>query len=159
MSGKITIPWELKYKYVRGQMTTLFKGFLYAIREEYGATVALKVAKNMWEFNDRIRNMVSTLLNVFEIEGNDCETIGGFWDVYFEIQGTEGIILERSKTSGRTKITDCPWSTPDPKDISSWCVVFNNIIHKSINPKASTKRLKGMCNGDTYCEFVVRIEE
>ena len=153
------LPWELKYKYVRGQMTTLFKGFLYAIREEYGAAAALKIAENMWEFNGRIRNMVSTLLNVFEIEGNDCETIGGFWDVYFEIQGTESIILERSKIINRIKVTDCPWSTPDPKDISSWCVILNDIIVKTINPKIAYERLKGMCAGDPYCEYVYKIVE
>ena len=158
-SPKRGLPWELKYKYVRGQMTTLFKGFLYAIREEYGADAALKIAEKMWKFKDRLKNMVNTFLNVFKIEGNDCETIGGFWDVYWEITGIEAIILERSKTYTEVKVTKCPWSTPDPKDINVWCEIWANTINKSINPKSSSKRPKGMCAGDPYCEHITRLEE
>lgn len=158
-SPKRGLPWELKYNYVRGQMTTLFKGFLYAIREEYGAAAALKIVEKMWKFKDRVKNMVNTLLNVFEIEGNDVETLSEFWDVYWEIQGTEAIILERSKTSGRAKITKCPWSTPDPKDINIWCEIWVDTVSESINHKISNKRLKGMCAGDPYCEYVLKLEE
>jgi hypothetical protein len=140
-------------------MTTLFKGFLYTIREEYGASAALKIAKNMWKFNDRIKNMVKMILKVFELEGDDAETIGEFWDVYSEISGIEGVILERSKTSGRHKITKCPWNTPDPKDLSDWCENFWNVINKSINPKVASKRPKGMCTGDSYCEIAWKIED
>ena len=153
------LPWELKYKYVQGQMTTLFKGFLYAIREEYGADAALKIVEKMWKFKDRVKNMINTFLNVFKIEGNDCEALGEFWDVYFEIHGHEAIILERSKTISRTKITKCPWSSPDPKDISSWCGIWTSTVSESINPKISGKRLKGMCAGDPYCEYIARLEE
>ncbi|WP_287584186.1 hypothetical protein [Candidatus Borrarchaeum sp.] len=158
-SPKRGLPWELKYNYVRGQMTTLFKGFLYAIREEYGAAAALKITEKMWRFKDRVKNMINTFLSVFEIQGNDLEKLAEFWDVYWEIQGSEAIILERSKTINRTKITKCPWSTPDPKDISGWCEIWANIVSESINPKISTKRLKGMCAGDPYCEYVWRIED
>ena len=158
-SPKRGLPWELKYNYVRGQMTTLMKGFLYAIREEYGAAAALKIAEKMWKFNDRVKNMINTLLNVFEIQGNDLEKLAEFWDVYFEIQGTEAIILERSKTISRNKITKCPWSTPDPQDINVWCERWADTVSESINPKISNKRLKGMCAGDPYCEYVSKLEE
>ena len=159
MTKKVVIPWELKYDFAMKSNASVVKGFLYAIREEYGAAVALKIAENMWTFKDRIKNMVKMILKVFEIEGDNAETIGEFWDVYSEISGIEGVILERSKTSGRQKITKCPWNTPDPKDLSDWCERFCNVINKSINPKVASKRPMGMCTGDSYCEIAWKIEE
>lgn len=41
MSKKIAIPWELKYNYLKGMLTTLFKGFLYAIRTKFDDATAL----------------------------------------------------------------------------------------------------------------------
>ena len=153
------LPWELKYKFVRGQMTTLFKGFMYAIREECGAATALKLAEKIWKIDNRVKKMVHTFLNVFKIEGNDLETVGEFWNIYWEITGIEATILEDTKTYSRIKITECPWSTPDPKDISDWCIIWADTVNKSINPKITNERLKGMCAGDPYCEYVTKMEE
>ncbi len=70
----------------------------------------------------------------------------------------EYTILERSKTINRIKVTKCPWKT-EPKDISDWVLIFNNIVNKTINPKATLERPKAMCAGDSYCEYVWKIEE
>ena len=47
MAKKVSIPWELKYKFAQGGWTTLLKGFLYEIREEYGAAAALKIYERL----------------------------------------------------------------------------------------------------------------
>ena len=153
------LPWELKYKFVRGQMTTLFKGFMYVIREKFGAATALELAERMWKFDDRNKKMTTTLKDVFNIEGNDINTIMTWWEIFYELVGVEATWLEMTKTIARLKITECPWSTPDPKDINGWEIIFNSLITKTINPKATVERPKAMCAGDPYCEYVWRIEE
>ena len=158
MSKEVVIPWELKYKFVRGMMTTLFKRFMYEIREECGAATALKIHERLNRRDDRIKNMTYTLRDVFNIEGNDIETIDRWYNIYWDLTGIEGTSLELSKTHGRVKITKCPFKT-GYKDISDWCLNFNNIIIKTINPKTILERVKGMCAGDPYCEFVWKIEE
>jgi len=69
------LPWELKYKFVSGMLTTLFKGFMYVIREKFGAATALELAERMWKFDDRLKNMTNTLKDIFNIEGNDIEAL------------------------------------------------------------------------------------
>ena len=155
---KMGIPWELKCKFARGQLTTLFKGVLYLLHERFGAAIALEMAEDFWKYKDRIKNMANTLKDVFKIEGNDMETIMKWWDIWYEIAGMESTVLEQSKTFSRNKITKCPWKT-ESKDIADWDMIFSNIVYKTINPKATIEKLKGMCAGDSYCEFVSKIEE
>ena len=129
------------------------------IREKYGAAVALEIAEKVWKREDRVKKMVHTLKDVFKIEGNDLEANLLWWNLYYELAGMETTYLEVNKSSTKTKITKCPWSTPDPKDISDWCIIYANIINKAFNPKFTLERLKGMCAGDPYCEFFLKIEE
>ena len=136
----------------------MLKGFLYAIRERYGADAALEIYEKVSKMDDRIKNMSQTLLNVFKIEGNDAETIGKWYEIWWELAGAECTWLERSKTSIRQKISKCPFKT-EPEDISKWDSIFLNIVVKSINPKATGERPKAMCEGDPYCEFVYKIKE
>ena len=107
---------------------------------------------------DRIKNLTNFFLTTFKLEGNDCETIGKWWDIWNELMGQETIILERSKTINRARITKCPVKT-EYKDINEWDLIFNNIVAKTINPKITVERPKGMCAGDPYCEFIYKIEE
>ena len=158
MTKEIAIPWELKYKFAMGGWTSLFKGLMYAIREEYGAAAVLKIFERVWKMEDRVQNLTNTVLKIFNIDGNDAETIGKWFDIWNDITGTESNILERSNTIGRVKITKCPWKTAH-KDISDWSLIFQDIVYKTINPKANIERVKGMCDGDPYCEYVTRIEE
>ncbi|WP_287584554.1 hypothetical protein [Candidatus Borrarchaeum sp.] len=153
------LPWELKCKFAQGQLTTLFKGIMNEIREKYDAVAALEIAEKTWKREDRVKNMVKTLKDVFKIEGNDMEAMNKWWNIYWELTGVEATYLELSETYTKTKITNCPWSTTDPKDICNWCTIYSNIIEKAMNPKATIKRLKGMCAGDQYCEFFTKIEE
>jgi len=158
MSKEVVIPWELKYKFVRGMLTTLFKGFMYEIREECGAAITLKIYESLNKRDDRIKNMTHTLKDVFNIEGNDMDTIVKWWKIYWELTGIESTTLELSKTFWRNRITKCPFKT-GYKDISDWDFLLVNIIVKTINPKATYERLKGMCAGDPYCESVWKIKE
>jgi len=158
MVKKPVIPWELKYKYAMGGYTGIFKAFLYAIREEFGAAAALKIYERVATMDDRVKNFTNTLKNVFKLERNDAETIGQWYDIFNELMESEATILERSKTIERRKHTKCPWQT-GPKDISDWSIILETIIVKTINPKATVKRPKAMCAGDPYCEYVYTIEE
>jgi hypothetical protein len=153
------LPWELKFKFAQGQLTTLFKGIMNEIREKYGAAAALEIAEKVWKRENRVKKMVQTLKDVFRIEGNDIGAIQKWWEVYWELVGQEVTILEQSKTFTRSKITKCPWSTPEPKDINDWEKIFNSIVSKTINPKITVERPKAMCAGDPYCEYVWKIEE
>ena len=153
MTKKVVIPLELKYDYAIKGYTGLHKGYLYAIREECGAETALKVYERLCKMDDRIKNLTYFILTTFKLEGNDCVTIAKWWDIYQEIMGIEGTWLERSKTVARSKITKCPSKTVY-KDISDWVLIFMNIVAKTINPKATVERLKGMCAGDPYCEYI-----
>jgi len=156
---KMGLPWELKCKFARGQLTTLFKGVMHLLREKFGAEIALEIAEGFWKYKDRIKNMTNTLKDVFKIEGNDIEAIINWWNIWFEHVGIEATWLEVTKKNARYKVNVCPWSTPDPKDISGWSISFVNIIMKTINPKVTVERPKGMCAGDPYCEYVTKIEE
>jgi hypothetical protein len=158
MTKEVVIPWELKYKFVRGMLTTLFKGFMYLIREKFGAATALEIHEQINKMDDRIQNMTDTLRNVFNIEGNDAEAITKWYDIFNELIGIEYSVLERSKTIARRRIIKCPWAT-EPKDISDWCFNLQRIIYNSINPKAIIERPIAMCSGDPYCEFITRLEE
>ena len=159
MSKKIAIPWELKYKFVKGMLTTVFKGFMYEIREEFGAATALKIYEKFNKKYDRIRNMTNNIKDVFKIEGNDIEAIEKWWDIWNEILGNQCTTIELSRTFLKTRLpTGCAWKT-DPKDIKDWFLILGTIVNKTLNPKATFERIKGMCDGDSYCEYVTTIEK
>lgn len=104
------------------------------------------------------KNITNTIRTIFKIEGNDMEAILKWFEIWWEFWGHEATILEFSKTIWRSKFTKCPWKT-EYKDISDWALPFCNIVHKTINPKATVERPKAMCAGDPYCEYVTKIEE
>ncbi|WP_287583750.1 hypothetical protein [Candidatus Borrarchaeum sp.] len=158
MAKKMAIPWEFKYKFAMGGWTAYLKAYHYAIREKYGADAALEIYERTCKMDDRIKSFTNAVLKVFELEGNDAETIGRWWDIWHELTGTEGTILEWSKTICRVKVTKCPTTTV-PKDISGWSIIRAKLITKAINPKAVFERPKAMCAGDSYCEYVWKIEE
>jgi hypothetical protein len=158
MAKKIEIPWDLKYNFAMKGWASNHRGWLYAIREKYGADIAVKMYARLCHMGDRIKNFTNTIRTIFKIEGNDADTIGKWHDIWWELSGTEYTILERSKTIHRAKITKCPWKT-EPKDISNFSLSFENIAVKTINPKANVERPKGMCDGDPYCEYIHKIEE
>ena len=158
MAKKMVIPWELKYKFAMGAYASGWKGWLYSVREECGAATTLKIYERLQKLDDRIKNITETILKVFELEGNDCETIATWFDIWSELCGFEYTLPERSKTISRWKVTKCPFKT-EPKDISSWALIFVNLVAKTINPKATVERPIGMCAGDSYCEYFMKIEE
>ena len=159
MSKKMAIPWELKFNFIKGQLTTLFKNVFYAYRERFGAEAALEFFENAaWKRADRVKKMSNILKEVFKVEGNDAEAIAKWREIYWELNGTDYTWLERSKTIARTKITKCPWKTVY-KDISDWDLSWYNIVLNTINPKATVERPKSMCAGDSHCEIVTTIEE
>jgi len=159
MAKKVAILLELKYNYMKGMETTLFKTVMYELREKYGAAEALEFFESAWERNDRVKNMTTTLKDVFKIEGNDMETIQKWFDIWWELMGIDAIIIERSNTINTVRFPKgCEWKT-EPRDISEWQLIFNNIVIKTINPKATVERPKAMCEGDPYCEYVYTIEE
>ncbi|WP_287584188.1 hypothetical protein [Candidatus Borrarchaeum sp.] len=158
MAMKITIPWELKYKYARGMLTTLFKGFMYVIRERHGAAEALEIHQLVNKMDNRIQNMIRTLKDVFKIEENDIKALRSVWEIYLDLTGIISTTLEQSEKLWRHKITTCAWVT-EPKDLSDWCYNYCSLMNKFINPKTTLERPKAMCTGDSECEFVVKIEE
>jgi len=158
MAKKVVIPWELKYDFAIRAYTSGYKGFLYAIREKCGAATTLEIFERVCAMDDRIKNLTNFFKTTFKLEGNHAETIGQWFDIWAELIGQEFTEPERSKTINRERITKCPFKT-EPKDISDWCKIFAGIVNKTINPKATLERSKGMCAGDSYCEFVTRIEE
>ena len=158
MVKKIAIPMELKYDFAIRAYTSVHKGYLYEIREKYGTAAALEIYEKLCKREDRIKNLVNFIKDVFKIEGNDAEAIAKWWDIYWELTGIEGTRLEQSKTILRSKITKCPFKLAH-KDLIDVGLIFNNNVHKTINPKATLKRPKMMCAGDSYCEYVWRIEE
>jgi hypothetical protein len=158
MTKKLVIPWELKYKFAMGAYASGWKGWLYSVREECGAATTLKIFERVQKLDDRIKNFTKTVLKVFKLEGNDAETIAQWWDIWFELCGFEWTWPERSKTITRFKVTKCPFKT-EPTDISSWALIFVNLATKTINPKTSVERPKGMCAGDPYCEYTIKMEE
>ena len=157
MAKKIGIPWEFKYKLAMRGWSSILGGFLYAIREKYGAPAALEIIERLYKMDDRVKNLANFIKDVFKIEGNDAEAIGKWFDVWYEICEFEYTTLEQSKTLVRSKVTKCPWKIAY-KDID-WCLIWADIIYKTINPKAIHERPKAMCAGDPYCEHITRIEE
>jgi hypothetical protein len=158
MVKKLTIPLELKHDFIYRGYTSLMRGFLYVIREKFGAAAALECIDRLFKMEDRVKNLTNTLLTIFKLEGNDAETIADFLDIWHELCGHESTWLERSKTKVRFKVTKCPWKTIY-KDISDWTLSWFNIVFNTINPNATLERPKGMCAGDSYCEYVIRIKE
>ena len=158
MAKKMAIPWELKYKFALGGWASSLKGFMYAIRKKYGAAAALEMYEMVSKMDGRVKNMTHTLKDVFNIEGNDMEAIEKFWTIYHELTGNDIATLELSKTFYSQRITKCSFKT-EPIDISEWCNIFVDIIAKTLNPKTTFERLKSMCEGDPYCEYVAKLEE
>jgi hypothetical protein len=152
------IPCELKYDFAMRGYANVSLAFLYAIREKYGADAALEIYEMVCKRGDRAKNFTNTIRTIFKLEGNDAETIGAILDIRSELIDQEVIILERSKRVNRVKYLGCPWKV-EHKDISDWFLIFGNIVAKTINPKATIERLKGMCEGDPYCEYVYKIKE
>ncbi len=158
MSKKVSIPLELKLDYLERAYRSLFKGVLYAIREKYGAAEAIDIFERLWKMDDRVKNLTNILIKIFKLERNDAETMAKWYEIWHELNGFEYTWLERSKTIARYKVTQCPFK-PAYKDLSDFCLIYANIVNKTINQKATVERLKGMCAGDSYCEFIHRVEE
>lgn len=159
MTKKLVIPWELKADIRMRGWSSILNGFMYEIREEYGAVAALKMYERICKRDDRIKNLTNTIKTIFKIEGNDAETIGKWFDIWFELVGMEYTWPERTKTFTRNKITKCPFKT-GYEDISEWDFkYFTNTIVKTLNPKATVEQTKNMCAGDPYCEFITKTEE
>ena len=158
MTEKVSIPLLLKHDVTLRAYSSILKGFLYAIREKYGANEALETYVRACTMGDRIKNLTNALIDIFQLKGNDAVTIAKWFEIWFELTAFEYTTPELSKTSSRIKVTKCPFKT-EPQDISDWALVFANIAAKTINPKATLERPKGMCAGDPYCEYVWKIEE
>ena len=158
MTKKMVIPWELKADFRLNGWTSIFKGFMYEIQEKYGAAEAIEMYERICKRDDRIKNLTNFFLTTFKIEGNDCETIAKWHDIWHELCDFEWTWPERSNTIARCKITKCPWKLV-PKELNNHSFGFQNIVVKTINPKASFERPKGMCKGDPFCEYIWKIEE
>jgi hypothetical protein len=159
MTKKVAIPLELKYNYMKGMVTTLFKAVMYEYREKHGASAALEFFEGVWKRDDRVKNLTTTLKEVFKIEGKDIEAIQKWFDIFWELMGIDGTTIELTKALLRNRIPmGCEWKTK-PKDISDWILIFFDIVVKTINPKMTVERPKGMCAGDSYCEYVYKLEE
>ncbi|MFX1519651.1 MAG: hypothetical protein ACFFCD_07005 [Promethearchaeota archaeon] len=152
------LPFELRYDYMLGGWITGARGFLYMLRDKYGPAETLKIFERVYTMDDRVKILANTIRTVFNLQGNDCKTIGEVFDIWDEITGIESTILERSPTINRRKVTKCPWKT-EPKDVSDWFLPFFNTITETINSKATLERPKAMCAGDPYCECVWKLEE
>ena len=131
---------------------------MYEIREKYGEAEAIEMYARICKRDDRVKNMTNSILKAFKIEGHDAETIAKWHDIWHELIGTEYTWLERSNTIARCKITKCAFKLA-PKDLNNHSFSFENIVVKTINPKATFERPKGMCKGDPYCEYIWKIEE
>jgi len=159
VAEKMPIPMEAKYQFsIGGWADTAHRGWLYALREKYGAAAALENFERVCNEGDRVKMLTTTILTIFNPKGNDAETIGEVLDIWDELIGYESSILERSPTINRRKVIKCPFKT-GYKDISEWNLPFINILTKTINPKATVERPKGLCAGDPNCEFIFTIEE
>ena len=51
MAKKVAIPWELKADFRLRTYSSLFKAYLYEIREQYGAVTALKLYETTREIS------------------------------------------------------------------------------------------------------------
>lgn len=158
MTKKISIPLLLKHDFTLRAYSSIVKGFLYAIRDKFGPATALEIYARVCTMGDRIKNLTNSIIDIFQVKGNDAETISNWFDVWWELTGGEHTTLEQSKISSRHKITKCPFKT-EPKDIRDWALIMVNLVAKTINPKTTVERPKAMCAGDPYCEYVWKIEE
>jgi hypothetical protein len=152
------IPWGLKLDFVRRANIDFFKRRMYAVREKYGANAALEMFERYCNMGDRIKNMTNTIRQIFKLKGTDAITIGEVLDVWDEITGYESIVLERSPTINRRKVIRCPWKVAY-KDLGEYAFPMKDIMGKTINPKATLEMSKKMCSGDSYCEYIWKIEE
>jgi len=158
MTSKMGIPCEFKYELAMKGWASMLAGFLYVIRDEFDAITSLKLIENLFKRDDRLKNLTNFLKTVFKIEGNDIIAIKKWFDIWYELTGFESTLLEQSETIFRIKITTCPFKT-GYKDISGWCKIWSDIVLKTINPKATFERPKGMCAGDPHCEYIFKLEE
>ena len=158
MSKRIGVPLEFKYNLAMRGWSSVLNGFLYVIREKHGAAEALELLERLFKMDNRVKNLTNTVKTIFRIEGNDTETMAQWLETFWEICGYEGTWLERSKTIARNKVTKCPWKTAYA-DLSDWTLNWCIMVAKTINPKMTVERPKGMCAGDPYCEYVYKIEE
>ena len=77
-------------------------------------------APSMWNHkSSSLQKSDKMIQNVFKIEGNDLEAISKWWDIFYELYGSEGEDFERSKTIARTKTTKCPWKI-EGKGLDDW---------------------------------------
>jgi len=159
MAEKVVIPWELKYDFAMRGYAGIFKGFMYEYREKHGAAATLEFYEGVWKRDDRVKNLTLILKDIFKIDGNDIKAIQKWYDIFFVLMGWEYTSLEQSQTLYRVKIpVGCSWKTMY-KDVSDWILIWFNIVVKTINPKATVEHPKGMCAGDPYCEYIIKVEE
>ena len=152
------IPWDLKYNFAMKGFEDFFRGLMYAIREKYGAAVTLEIFDRWVNDGDRVKDLTNNLRTIFDLKGNDCVTIGEVLDVWDEVCGYESFVIERSPTIYRRKVTKCPW-TVKYKDVGNYAWYFKDQMGKGVNPKATLEMPKKMCAGDSYCDYIWRIEE
>ena len=152
------IPLELRYEYAKNAWADAIKALTYEVREKYGAAAALEIFDMVCNEDDRVKKLTNAIRTLFNLEENDAETLGEVIDIWDEFTGIDSTILERSNTINRRKVTKCPWVT-EPRDLSEWFLPFIRIVTKTINPKATLERPKSMCAGDSYCEYVWKLEE
>ena len=154
----VAMPVEFKYELAMTGWSSMLKGFMYVIREKFGAATKYECVETFFAKDDRMRNLTNSLLTIFKIEGNDAETFAQWFDVWGKATGFELTWPERSKTVAKVKITKCPWKT-GYKDIGDWCKIWIKFVFNTINPKVTPKRPKGMCAGDPYCEVIFKLED
>jgi hypothetical protein len=134
MTEKISIPLLLKHEFTMRMYSSLIKGFLYAIREKYGADASLELYERVCTMDDRVRKLTHSILDVFQLKGNDIETITNWFRIFWELTGYDITLLEQSNKMSRVKITKYPFKT-EPEDLSNWPKIFTFIVTKTINPR------------------------
>ena len=107
MTKKMVIPWELKADFRLRAYTSMLKAYLYVTREEFGAATALKLYEKICKIDDREKRVTHSLVDIYKIEGNDAETIADWFDIWGELQGREGHVVEQSKTICRSNPSNC----------------------------------------------------
>jgi hypothetical protein len=157
-SPKRGISWELKYNFAMRNFTDFAKGYVHANRDKYGPSAALEIFDLNCKEGDRVKNLSKLIQQIFNLDGIDAVTIGEVIDVWDEICGYENIIIERSESVNRRKVTKCPW-TVKYKDVGNYAWYFKDQMGKGVNPKATLEMPKKMCAGDPYCDYIWRIEE
>ena len=94
MATKMGIPCEFKYELAMKGWASMLAGFLYVIRDEFGATTALRLIETLFKRDDRVKNLTNFIKNVFKIEGNDIEAINKWFDIYHELSEPESVLQE-----------------------------------------------------------------